>query len=562
VPDHKKLRCVLLCNSVVFRQWQVSCIDQMADKAEVVLLVVNDNPSEKNGLWTKLYHYPYRNLLYRAYTRYCVHLRSQELVGMELKFNDVPVIRCKTVLKGKYSQYFSDQDIKTIKSYSPDFILRFGFNIIKGDILDAAPYGVWSYHHSDEEYYRGGPPVFWEIFHGDPVSGAILQRLTGKVDAGIVLRKGYFKTILHSYRETLDTLLSESSRWVGQVCGDLIQGNDAVFQQQPSGSSAKMNKYPGNRQTVLFLLRLSAHKIWFHFSDLFMAESWKTGIAEAPVEKILSDGFPGTIHWMQSDDRECYYADPFVFETGGKVHILFENYSYRHAKAKISEVVLNEEYNFKISNGVFPGKFHRSYPFVIQVLGDIYCLPECCEGGSAVLYRYDNKASQWVEVAVVVNEPLVDPSMFYYHGKWWLFCTKKGQYTNMNLFIYHADDITGPYTSHTGNPVKTDIRSSRSAGNIFEVNGKIYRPSQDCSETYGGKIRLNEITVLSETEFREKQAAIITSPDRQFRKGIHTLSSVNGITVFDTKRYFFSFSNFKRKLFTKMRISLFNTGLE
>jgi methionyl-tRNA formyltransferase len=42
-------------------------------------------------------------------------------------------------------------------------LLRFGFNILSGEILTVARYGVWSYHHGDNDYYRGGPPHFWEL---------------------------------------------------------------------------------------------------------------------------------------------------------------------------------------------------------------------------------------------------------------------------------------------------------------------------------------------------------------------------------------------------------------
>ena len=66
----------------------------------------------------------------------------------------------------------------------PDVLVRFGFGIVKGPMLDLPTHGVWGFHHGDEEKFRGGPPGFWEIMHDDPVTGAVLQRLTEKLDAG------------------------------------------------------------------------------------------------------------------------------------------------------------------------------------------------------------------------------------------------------------------------------------------------------------------------------------------------------------------------------------------
>jgi hypothetical protein len=41
---------------------------------------------------------------------------------------------------------------------------------------------VWSYHHGDNEFYRGGPPHFWELYEKAPLSGVILQVLTEELD--------------------------------------------------------------------------------------------------------------------------------------------------------------------------------------------------------------------------------------------------------------------------------------------------------------------------------------------------------------------------------------------
>jgi len=86
-------------------------------------------------------------------------------------------------------RYFNAEDVATINKKDLDFILRFGFNIIRGEILNAARYGVWSFHHDDERKYRGSPPGFWELYYRDPVTGSILQRLTDRLDGGIVLKR-------------------------------------------------------------------------------------------------------------------------------------------------------------------------------------------------------------------------------------------------------------------------------------------------------------------------------------------------------------------------------------
>ena len=96
-----------------------------------------------------------------------------------------------------------DDDIDLIKSYKLDFIIRFGFGIIKGEILKIPKYGVWSFHHGDEKKIRGGPYCFWEIYNSEPTTGFLLQKLTNRLDGGVVLKKGFLKTQGYSFKKNI-----------------------------------------------------------------------------------------------------------------------------------------------------------------------------------------------------------------------------------------------------------------------------------------------------------------------------------------------------------------------
>ena len=115
------------------------------------------------------------------------------------------VVDCSSLLAGvdsievepigkKFVQRFPPDAIEKIQSKKLDVLLRFGFNILHGEILTSARYGVWSYHHGDNEFYRGGPPHFWELYEKAPLSGVILQVLTEELDGGLVLCKSLFAT--------------------------------------------------------------------------------------------------------------------------------------------------------------------------------------------------------------------------------------------------------------------------------------------------------------------------------------------------------------------------------
>ena len=99
----------------------------------------------------------------------------------------------KPIVKG-FVHRFPPEVVEEVRRRDLDVILRFGFNILRGDILSACRYGIWSYHHGDNEFYRGGPAHLWEMVEGQPLSGVILQVLSEDLDAGFVLCKALFPT--------------------------------------------------------------------------------------------------------------------------------------------------------------------------------------------------------------------------------------------------------------------------------------------------------------------------------------------------------------------------------
>ena len=181
----------------------------------------------------------------------------------------------------------------------------------------------------------------------------------------------------------------------------------------------------------------------------------------------------------------------------------------------------------------------------------VYCIPESHQSSNITLYRQEGDA--FVEDRVLLSRvEAVDPTLFFHDGFWWLTFTLR-KYSNTHLFIYYASEMTGEYKPHKCNPVKIDIRSSRPAGTPFVHNRILYRPAQDCSTTYGGKVVINQVLQLTPDEFAEQPVSFI-DPVRGslFDKGLHTLSRVGNDTLIDGKRYrinrFLFMSQIRRKL--------------
>ncbi|HMT30408.1 MAG TPA: hypothetical protein PKD91_14130, partial [Bacteroidia bacterium] len=108
--------------------------------------------------------------------------------------------------------------------------------------------------------------------------------------------------------------------------------------------------------------------------------------------------------------------------------------------------------------------------------------------------------------------------------------------SNDELYIYHASSPFGPWLPHKQNPVISDVRRARPAGKIFQYQGKTYRPSQDCSKTYGYGIRINEILRLDENHYEEKEIDFIEPLWDKSIKGTHSFVFENKLTMIDCFR--------------------------
>ncbi|MEI6883408.1 MAG: hypothetical protein WCO02_02875 [Bacteroidota bacterium] len=552
----KGLKFGVMCNGTVFQKWQSEAIRLLVQSGhEPALLIVDKRNDNSDQAVNQMKQKPKYSFLWRASGRCLFRYEQKSPVQMGEELKEIPRLVCEVTVN-KFSEYFHDRDIMIIKSANLDFILRFGFNIIRGDILHSAKYGVWSFHHDDEQKYRGGPAGFWPIYNNDPVSAAMMQRLTEKLDSGIILKKGWFKTLMHSYKTNLDVLLLMSSSWPADVANQIVAIGYPRCSQ--SATSAPVYKVPGNMKMFLFLLRLLRNRILFYWNDLFRAERWNIGIINASVQEIAfsEDTIrPEDVLWMKERSSRNYFADPAGFIEENKVHILMEDYSYADNKAHISEAVFDPFSNsFSVPLKSIETKEHLSYPFVFVHGENIYCLPESYRYGYIGLYKRNYSEGIFVEDHVLIDKiDAVDPTLINHNDKWWLFLTLR-KYSNTHLYIYYSNELDGVYKPHPANPVKMDVRSSRPAGLPFIHESQLYRPSQDCSESYGKRIAINRIIKLTETEFEEELVKYIGPlQNGRYSKGFHTVFGLGRFTLIDAKRSKFNFAHFGRQTRHKFR---------
>ncbi|MBE0663700.1 MAG: hypothetical protein IH597_14690 [Bacteroidales bacterium] len=538
MSEREGLKFGILCSSLTFYRWQAEITELLiANGHQPSLIIMKAKEESSISGFQKFKQYPWKLLLYRLYQRYIFKPVMKQEVEMSQTLKNVPVQYCQ-IRKVDFSEFFADEDVSFILQQKLDFILRFGFNILRGKVLQAARYGIWSFHHGDEQRYRGGPPCFWEIYRNDPVTGAVLQKLNEKLDGGVILRKGWFGTIKHSYRENLERVYAGSVPWVLQVCND-IQNDIAGYLDAPGSSTqAQVSKAPGNLLMIWFAIKISTNRIRFHLKDILLHEKWNIGYIEAPMEKVAFrwDAYSKRIKWLPKPSSNTYVADPFVYNLGEVHRVVYEKYDYSGMRGDIGQLTLDLNESNETGVAALNDGSHFSFPFLFEHGVDIYCLPENAASGKLSLYRLSCNEKSFEHVTDLLPEPIIDPVLFKWGAYWWLFGTMLG-YPSESLYIWYSTQMEGPFQAHINNPVKTDISSSRSAGKPFIVGNTLYRPAQNCSRTYGGSLVINQVLTLSPEEFIEQPATELFPLKKwQFSKGMHTLSGSGNITVIDAKR--------------------------
>ncbi|MDQ3100182.1 MAG: hypothetical protein M3R08_02235 [Bacteroidota bacterium] len=531
-PEVRKLRIGILCSRTSFQSWQAQAIRHVlaVPGVKIVLLVID-------GRTETAVKPPIGQFFYRKYRDRFFKPKAMSIEDLSAELIGIDRISCVPVING-FRESFSASDIRSIGDHRVDILLRFGFNILSGDILSTPTHGVWSFHHGDETEFRGGPPGFWEIMKGAKITGAILQRLTEKLDGGSVLRKGWFQTIDHSLEETVDTVLSQSSIWPAQVMREILNGHDQAGVGAASEKLGTLYRYPGNFTFLRFLWRLFRNKLRFHKRELNEHEEWNIGVLYQPIKVLLDAEASVNVRWLPTPAPDNFRADPFGYVTAdGTLNVLYEKYDHRTGRGEISRVRPRKDSVLKRSWSMLASEEHLSYPYVVQRDDRIYLIPESASAGTVDLYMINQENDGVEKIGTLLDEALFDPTIVEHEGRWWMFGTK-APLTNVALHAYHSDRFEGPYVSHHLNPIKFDIRSARPAGTPFIVDGKLYRPAQDSSTTYGGRIAINQIIELTPDRFKETTIKFVGPlKGTAYDKGLHTVSSVGDITLVDGKRF-------------------------
>jgi hypothetical protein len=444
----------------------------------------------------------------------------------------------------KFSDRIADGDLDKIKSYEVDVLLRLGFRILRGGILRAAKYGVWSFHHGDNDVNRGGPPGLWEVFNGWDETGAVLQILTEDLDNGLVLAKSVSSTDKFSVNRNLNSYYWQALSLIPRKLEELYVCGGAEFFERAQKDNSDLKFYcnrlfksPSNRDVILASSRLAYSKIRKKLSAIFHLHQWILLFAFSKDNSISR-----SIYRFKKiiPPKDRFWADPHVVKRGDKYFVFVEELMFKTNKGHISVLEIDKKGVVSGPTVVLEKDFHLSYPFVFEDEGTLYMIPETKGNRTIELYKCVDFPEKWELEAVLMKDvEAVDTTILKKDGLYWLFANIKeneGASINDELFLFYSESLSSSkWSPHPRNPVVSDTRRARPAGKILEIDGEIYRPAQNCSKHYGYAIQICKILQLDRKNYKEEPVGSIYPGWDKSIAATHTLSYESDLTVIDAQ---------------------------
>lgn len=274
---------------------------------------------------------------------------------------------------------------------------------------------------------------------------------------------------------------------------------------------------------------------------------WNIGLAHLSAKEVVENPrlLSKNTKWLKHNYKNRFFADPFFGKVTEKtVEIMVEEYLWSSKKGRLAVLIVDKESCTLIERKeLLEIDSHLSYPIDFQYQGNRYMYPENGAQQHLPLYKLENQSVVYErdlislqELAKIGNETwLADATMVEHNGAFYIFATPDA--SNRRLAIFKSDTPLKSFKYLRDIKLHNDIENSRPAGNFFEVSGKLYRPTQNCTKSYGYSINIQRIDHLSDSELLEQTIAQITPFSRTYNRGVHTINFENKLCVIDGRGY-------------------------
>ena len=516
-----RLRCGLVISGSRIERWAAATLDLLNATPEIRIEAVYclDHPGSHDR--------SPGGVLFRRLQAWS-NLSAAPLERIDLK---TPAGTSKEVLRTS-SGHVLPEDADAIRNKSLDLLIWLESRPLPVDCSALARHGVWSVCCGDPAMPLSTPPYWSEVRDNQPVSAVTIQQqlpeATRIVARGVAATEPGMR-----FTANAATPLELAGHLLLRRLTELM-GNPRLTEDCPPSPRPLAQASPGNLSTGVFLARQACHSVSIRLSAKthrwFIALRDRNRMSDRDVPRFSAEGF------REVPMPAGYnYADPFLVEDAGRHWLFYEEFSdARKGTLACREIRDNSEPGEQMT--VLDLPYHLSYPEVFRDRGEYFMLPETCDNNRVELYRARRFPDEWkLEAVLYPGVTVVDTTVFTLDGTWYFF-TSSG-YGGTESFLFWSDRLDGKWNYHPANPISSDVRSGRGAGNLFYRGEVLIRPTQDCSVHYGYGMTWNRVKRLSRSEFEEETLQHIAPTWRRGLIKTHTFNTTSRYDVIDGAYY-------------------------
>ncbi|MFY8019736.1 MAG: glucosamine inositolphosphorylceramide transferase family protein, partial [Bacteroidia bacterium] len=536
-----KVNIAFVTDSLNIPNWEFKMIEKVLALQNVQVVSIVHQNSNKNSIGYFGGNINSKNsFLLNWFYKFETRLFKQAQSALKQKKIQELLTQCDII---KLENSKDESAISKLKKLDVDIFVQLGFSETPQFCYNLAKFGVWKYFFGNLERADFGPPGLIEVLNKKPDS---YLGLIGSKDNKnwYLLNDTYSCTDKISWLNNLSNSLNKAASFLSRKLNELLSlGNDDFYLKSATQlNSAQLPKsfdYSGLGSIKLifglisvytdFIRAKIANKKYFKQWVLYIGTN--TGSNSKPDFSTYDIILPPI-------DRS--WADPFLYTRENKNYLFIEEYIFTTKKGFLSVMELHEDGTYSNPIKVLETDYHLSYPFLIEDEGKLYMIPETSQHNTIELFECVNFPLEWKLNKLIKSDICaVDSTIIKRDGLYWMFNNikeNKGASSHDELFLFYANSLTSDnWIAHPQNPIVSDVRGSRPAGNIINENGKLFRVAQNCSNHYGYGMQIAEIIELNKDTYSEK---IVSSIHPNFNKDVistHTYNVIGNKAIIDAQ---------------------------
>jgi len=425
--------------------------------------------------------------------------------------------------------------------FESDLIVNFGLHRIEPKISSLARYGVWTLEHADSIPVGFSNLLgFWESIEEIPSTSCVVRVYESSDRPPFDLTTTWASSITSSVEDNRRSIALHAVPLISRMIEKLHRDGAHCFFAEAKARNLHPAVYsakPTIQLSSVTLTQIIWKRLIRRFSkaigSVLWQEQWSLFICRNSGPNVSLGQFVRT-----TPPKDRFWADPYLLKYGEKHFVFFEEVLRSKGIGRIAVGEIGK--NSKVTNVrvALSAKHHLSHPFVIKHDDEIYMIPESRASGCITLYRNVSMPDRWEKVSdLMTNVDASDVTVHFHDGLWWLFVNMAdtaGASTSVELFLFFSPVFpSSSWEPHPMNPVVSDVRRARSAGRLFYINDRLYRPAQDCSLIYGWRFSINHVKQLDRLHYKESTIALAEPTWVSDIIRTHTFNQVDEIQVVD-----------------------------